>query len=582
MVWFTDADLLDLAGSRSYNRGTGYLTAVGRIRDLPDGVVATVTGTDIYQVRLYDDEGELTGDCTCPYGEEGNFCKHCVAVGLRLLAEDTDARDGSDDDADDPDDTFARHGAGSSNAVGEAEVKTFLTAMDHTDLVDLVWRQASADPTLYHTLRLMAAASAGTPDLALLRSQVRRLDVSWIGYSEEEGYTDDAYAVVSALASMITEHAATVQPLLRQAVTLIGTAVGHCETECILISEAAANAWAVYLQACEAAPPDQAELGRWIAHYRLEGHDLPEMKLDEYADLLGAAGLDAYWEVLDAANAANPSGYAVRRAREEMIAATGNVDAIVACHAEDLSTPRRYVEIAEILCDDGRAEQAIAWLERGRAQLASASTGAPDLGWQATQLVDLLAQLYTQAGRHADVLALREEYLGRASTLQAYTALRAAVRNAPAGGGGDGGDTTIPSWDTVRPRALEILRKAVTGGRAWLAMRELVGALLLEDEIDQAWTLVTTKPCDIETQLAVAARRGRTHPDDAITMYLPVIEQAVTQTTKAGYERAATLLATLRGLPTIGDTDFAQHLERLKQTHRRKTNFLAALRRRKL
>jgi len=46
MVWFTDTDLLDLAGSRSYNRGTGYLTAVRRIRDLPDGVVATVTGTD--------------------------------------------------------------------------------------------------------------------------------------------------------------------------------------------------------------------------------------------------------------------------------------------------------------------------------------------------------------------------------------------------------------------------------------------------------------------------------------------------------------------------------------------------------
>lgn len=32
----------------------------------------------------------LTADCSCPYGQEGNFCKHCVAVGLAVLAAGED------------------------------------------------------------------------------------------------------------------------------------------------------------------------------------------------------------------------------------------------------------------------------------------------------------------------------------------------------------------------------------------------------------------------------------------------------------------------------------------------------------
>ncbi|HEX5200114.1 MAG TPA: hypothetical protein VFW27_09255 [Actinoplanes sp.] len=49
MAWFTEVDLEELAGSRSFSRGLGYVEAVVNVRDLPNGVVATVHGSDAYQ-----------------------------------------------------------------------------------------------------------------------------------------------------------------------------------------------------------------------------------------------------------------------------------------------------------------------------------------------------------------------------------------------------------------------------------------------------------------------------------------------------------------------------------------------------
>ena len=94
MAWFTEVDLEELAGDRSFYRGQGYVDAVGSVLDVPNGVVATVQGTHSYRVKLYDNAGDLDGECSCPYGEDGNFCKHCVAVGLRVLQGGGAAKNG--------------------------------------------------------------------------------------------------------------------------------------------------------------------------------------------------------------------------------------------------------------------------------------------------------------------------------------------------------------------------------------------------------------------------------------------------------------------------------------------------------
>ncbi|WP_066884089.1 SWIM zinc finger family protein [Carbonactinospora thermoautotrophica] len=67
-----------------YKRGVRYFEQ-GRVDHLEpggDGVYAVVTGQDAYQVRLWWEDGRLAGECDCPVGADGWFCKHCVAAGL--------------------------------------------------------------------------------------------------------------------------------------------------------------------------------------------------------------------------------------------------------------------------------------------------------------------------------------------------------------------------------------------------------------------------------------------------------------------------------------------------------------------
>ena len=84
----TEANLKALAGARSFERGIGYLDAVSGV-EVGDGwVTASVHGTERYEVELtLDAPGGLRGECDCPYGMEGNFCKHVVALGLTVLAQ---------------------------------------------------------------------------------------------------------------------------------------------------------------------------------------------------------------------------------------------------------------------------------------------------------------------------------------------------------------------------------------------------------------------------------------------------------------------------------------------------------------
>jgi len=85
---FTEDDLRHAAGPASYARATGYLDRVEELTVAGTWVTATVHGTDVYRVRLlFSDKRAdgLRGDCSCPFGAEGNFCKHCVATGLVAL-----------------------------------------------------------------------------------------------------------------------------------------------------------------------------------------------------------------------------------------------------------------------------------------------------------------------------------------------------------------------------------------------------------------------------------------------------------------------------------------------------------------
>lgn len=140
---FGQLDLWRLAGKRSYERGEQYVDAVSDLRHLPDGAAASVHGSEPYQVRLTWSATGLTGECSCPYAqEEGEFCKHCVALGLVLIDA---AEDDPDEDAD---------------AAGDDALRSYLASLDHAELVNLLCDQAALDDGLDRVLRLRASRDA--------------------------------------------------------------------------------------------------------------------------------------------------------------------------------------------------------------------------------------------------------------------------------------------------------------------------------------------------------------------------------------------------------------------------------------
>src|ERR1700722_8715405 len=81
----TEDELLQAAGPKSFERGLEYVEAVEELELEGTEINAIVTGTYEYDVTIWRERGTLTGQCSCPWSQEGNFCKHCVAVGLAAL-----------------------------------------------------------------------------------------------------------------------------------------------------------------------------------------------------------------------------------------------------------------------------------------------------------------------------------------------------------------------------------------------------------------------------------------------------------------------------------------------------------------
>jgi superfamily II DNA or RNA helicase len=86
------AQLVDTSGltsvtdAMSLERGAAYARQ-GRVEVVEDAGVrvrANVWGSSQYEVELSVLDGVLAGQCSCPVGENGAFCKHCVAAALTV------------------------------------------------------------------------------------------------------------------------------------------------------------------------------------------------------------------------------------------------------------------------------------------------------------------------------------------------------------------------------------------------------------------------------------------------------------------------------------------------------------------
>ena len=362
---FDTARVRSLAGDQSFARGEAYHRE-GKIAILSlstDRVLATAAGTEDYRVELSGQGRTIGGSCTCRAFEDYGFCKHMVAVALAANAAE-------------------RAGNGGEDALGR--IRAHLKALGKDALVDMIAELAERDPTLFR--RLDSAAAVVSADDKTLEARLRKaIDQAtrtggYLEYGAVGGWASGVEAVLDTIAGLASgARARLALGLVEHALRRIEKAVESLDDSDGHVGALLERARDIHLTAAKAARPDPVKLARDLFARETNGIlDTFHGSAEIYEDALGDAGLAEYRRLAAEAWSKLPARMGKRGVRQAdtfddfRIAAIldrfaeqdGDVDARITIRAKDLSSPWRYLQLAQFCREQGAGCLA---LRRGRA-----------------------------------------------------------------------------------------------------------------------------------------------------------------------------------------------------------------------
>lgn len=358
--------------------------------------------------------------------------------------------------------------------------------------------------------------------------------------------------------------------LTRRAVELVTSALMYMDDSSGIVGDDLHELMKMHARACAAAPPDAKRLAAWLAKMRLDGPGWPDFELRDFATALGERGRAELTRIVEErAKTAEPdvfggTPFGIGILGEQLAEISGDIDHYIAVLAQDLRTARQYLKIIDALRNVGRAADAEEWAYRGLTGL-----GNPiDMD----KLRDAYVDLLVGRGATDEALAVRQKLFDAEPDSAHYIALRRTAERT--------GD-----WADLRGNAIGRLDDAVTGNPAFAD--HLIGVLLGENELDQAWQ-VAVEHADVVHesrwhQLIDLRQPG--HPADVVAPWQRLIEQRLGMSNdKYRYAKAVKMLRRLRdAYRAAGDeSGFSGLLDDLRGRHKRKTSFIAKLDRAKL
>lgn len=563
----TEKRLRTEAGERAYARGAAYFES-GAVTDLvvsDETINARVEGGDEYAAQLWADGKQLGYSCTCPLGDDGVFCKHGVAAGLAWLANRKaipPARRRQDDLAD---------------------IREWLGNAPRERLVEILVEQALNDSALRSRLDAQAARAGAKQrlDIKSLKETVgSALSVSgFVDYYGMRRLIARASPAVDLIAGLIEDgHAQAAVELAHYALKRGIAAYQRIDDSGGGFGDLLRQIAELHLKACRAAPPEPASFGKQFFDLLLRD-DWDLVAFEDYAPLLGEAGLRVFrtlaekeWKKVPARGPAESesrsytSYYRITSIVKSLAREANDTDALVAIKSRDLTLPYHFLEIANVLAEAGRRDEALAWAERGH----KAFPDRPD-----SRLVDFLTDEYGRRGRHEEAIALTWEQFQQQPALASYQRLKTCTERAGA-------------WDEWRAKALAWLRedfqKAQKRDRSrWSWARGghslLVEIFLWEGDSDAALAEAKTGGCTGSLWFDLAKAREKDHPADAAEIYRSRLDGIVEQKNNRAYDEAAALIKKIRGLMrrTKQEKEFAAWLEAVRIRHKAKRNFMQRL-----
>ncbi len=169
----------DLFRTRILERGLDYYERghVSALKKTETGYTAAVEGSEDYDVEIVFRDGEIYDmTCTCPYAEDGTYCKHMAAVLFEIEGGEPDGELAE---------VHSRH-----IQDPEKELKDIVEKIPAEDLQSIILSLAHSDKSLYN--RIMTRYGPITPQ-QIIRLK-RRVDDIGYQYSDRSGFVNYHHA----------------------------------------------------------------------------------------------------------------------------------------------------------------------------------------------------------------------------------------------------------------------------------------------------------------------------------------------------------------------------------------------------
>ena len=414
--------LAAITDARTFRRGRDYarLGHVGPILEHDDGIETAVRGTRLYRAKLWHEKGKLRSSCTCPLGEDGIFCKHCVALGLVWMGEG-------------PAEDSGESGSDPLPEIDMKEIRSHLLTRDKSDLADIILAQSLNDERLLRRLLVDAARTKGHGrEAAVLRNVIDNAvrTNGFVDYREAASYAQGIEDAVDGVEHLLEsgEPAEAVEPAEYALKAVEG------QMESVDDSDGAMRPTLDRLQeihhsACVKARPDRKDLARRLFAWELNSEwDVFAGAASTYRDVLGSEGLSVYralaeteWSKVKPLSPGQDdttefiTRFRITHIMETLARQTGDIEQLVAVKSCDLSIAYHFLEIAEEYKKAGRGDLAVQWAERGVRAFPEGTD---------SRLREFLAKEYHGLKRHDEAMALMWKEFVESPRIGEYQQLR--------------------------------------------------------------------------------------------------------------------------------------------------------------
>ena len=554
---------LDLAGKAAYQRGEIYYQdgLVGDLRINGNSIIAEVEGTELYRVTLKHTARVFEGSCDCPASENFDFCKHCVATGLKYLEQNQSKEVLKDSKAEDL-------------------LKNYLLSLDKNVLAEQLEILISNDKILEDDWTLKAEIAAGKLDHKAFKKRFTKAipyNRHLYRYAQVRDYFSRIELVVDKLAEFRSDFKAA------DVLGLVDYALQRIEKALETIDDSGGFRYAsveilneLHIEILsEIDWPVEKRAAYLLEIYNASDNDFYPDIPGSYVEALGEEGLKYFnaelqiqWDALPplADNKISEydweTGSLYRHLQGPLLVAAklrGDIDCLIQLKLKTAVSSRDCIEISTLCLDHDRLAEAIDWWQKAKSWQKSERGYRGDRnGAFSEQEVAILS--YQK--KFNEALQIRWAEYQRISSMHSYGKLVEMAALAK--------DTS--NW---YQRAVDYLNTKFEQNPNPYLVSLIAELHLKEQQPEQALALAKQHQLHPETLLEII-RANKEKVIEIIPIYLRLAEYEVELTKNSAYRSAIKLLKEAEKL-TINDEQhrkiWFQGVEQLHVKYKVKRNF---------